>query len=82
MNEGEFTNTELQGTIGIDLGVKDTAILSTGKKYKNINKTAHVKRIKKRLKKLQRQVSRKYETNRQGKIYNKTNNIEKLEKKN
>lgn len=79
IEEGEFTNTELQGTIGIDLGVKDTAILSTGKKYKNINKTAHVKRIEKRLKKLQRQVSRKYETNRQGKIYNKTNNIEKLE---
>ena len=80
VEEGEYISEELKGVIGIDLGLKDTAILSTGKKYKNINKTAHIKRIEKRLKKLQRQVSRKYEQNRQGKIYNKTNNIVKLEK--
>lgn len=81
VEEEDYVSLELNGTIGIDLGLKDTAILSTGKKYKNINKTAHVKRIEKRLKKLQRQVSRKYESNRQGKIYNKTNNIEKINKK-
>jgi putative transposase len=80
VEEAENISSELNGTIGIDLGVKDTAILSTGKKYKNINKTAHVKSIEKRLKKLQRQVSRKYEQNRQGKQYIKTNNIIKLEK--
>lgn len=80
VEEAENISPELNGTIGIDLGLKDTAILSTGKKYKNINKTAHVKRIEKRLKKLQRQVSRKYEQNRQGKQYIKTNNIVKLEK--
>ena len=80
VEEADDISSELNGTIGIDLGLKDTAILSTGKKYKNINKTAHVKRIEKRLKKLQRQVSRKYEANKQGKIYNKTNNIVKLEK--
>ena len=81
VEEAEYISPELNGTIGIDLGLKDTAILNTGKKYKNINKTAHVKRIEKRLKKLQRQVSRKYEQNRQGKQYIKTNNIIKLEKK-
>lgn len=81
VEEAENISSELNGTIGIDLGLKDTAILSTGKKYKNINKTAHIKRIEKRLKKLQRQVSRKYEQNRQGKQYIKTNNIIKLEKK-
>ena len=80
VEEPDYISSELNGTIGIDLGVKDTAILSTGKKYKNINKTAHVKRIEKRLKKLQRQVSRKYECNRQGNQYIKTNNIVKLEK--
>ena len=80
VEEDDYISSELNGTIGIDLGLKDTAILSTGKKYKNINKTAHVKRIEKRLKKLQRQVSRKYESNRQGNQYIKTNNIVKLEK--
>jgi len=50
-------------SIGIDLGVKDLAIVSTGKVYKNINKTPKVKRLKKRLKKEQRIVSRKIEGN-------------------
>lgn len=80
VEEDDNISNELHGTIGIDLGLKDTAILSNGKKYKNINKTAHVNRIEKRLRKLQRQVNRKYEANRNGKIYNKTNNIIKLEK--
>ena len=51
---------ELTGeSIGIDLGVKDLAIVSTGKVYKNINKTPKVKKLKKRLKKEQRRVYRK-----------------------
>ena len=55
---------ELTGeSIGIDLGVKDLAIVSTGKVYKNINKTPKVKKLKKRLKKEQRRVSRKIEGN-------------------
>ena len=72
----ELTNVSL----GIDLGIKDLAICSDGTVYKNINKTYAVKKIEKRLKRLQRQVSRKYEMNRQGKKYIKTNNIIKLEK--
>lgn len=47
--------------IGIDLGVKDFAILSTGKIYKNINKTDKVKKLNKKLKHEQRKLSRKYE---------------------
>ncbi len=66
--------------IGIDLGIKDTAILSNGKKYKNINKKVNIKKTKKRLKRLQKQVSRKYENNKEGKRYHKTANIVKLEK--
>ena len=66
--------------LGVDLGVKELAVVSDGTVYKNINKTAHVRKLEKKLKRLQRQVSRKYEMNRQGNIYHKTNNIIKLEK--
>ena len=68
-------------SLGIDLGVKELAVCSDGKVYKNINKTHRAKKIEKRLKRLQRKVSRKYEKNKQGKKYNKTKNIEKLETK-
>ena len=68
-------------SIGIDLGVKDLAIVNVlDKPIKNINKTKRVKKLKKRLKRLQRQVSRKYEENRCGNKFVKTNNIIKLER--
>lgn len=69
-------------SVGIDLGIKDLAICShIDKPIKNINKSAKIRKIKKKLKKLQRQVSRKYEMNKDGNKYNKTNNIIKLERK-
>ena len=46
--------------IGIDLGIKDTAIISNGKVYKNINKSKKVKKLKKKLKREQRKLSRKF----------------------
>ena len=67
-------------SIGIDLGIKDLAICSNGMTFKNINKTKRVYRIKKRLRRLQRKCSRKYEMNKQGNQFIKTNNIIKLEK--
>ena len=66
--------------IGIDLGVKELAFCSNGMVFKNINKSLKVRKLKKKLKRLQRKVSRKYEMNRQGNKYIKTNNIIKLEK--
>ncbi len=48
--------------IGIDLGIKDTAICSNGIKFKNINKTSKVKKIERKLKREQRELSRKYES--------------------
>ena len=66
--------------LGIDLGVKDLAILSTGEKFKNINKTQKVKKLEKRKRRLQRKVSRKFEKNKQGDKYVKTNNIIRLQK--
>lgn len=50
-------------TIGIDLGIKDLAILSTGKVYVNINKTLRVKNLEKRLKREQRKLARKFLVN-------------------
>ena len=67
--------------IGIDLGVKDLAICSSGHVYKNINKTSRVRRLKKRQRRLQRQISRKYLKNKKGESYQKTSNIIKSEKK-
>ncbi len=48
--------------IGIDLGIKEFAICSNGKKFKNINKTSTVKKVEKKLKREQRKLSRKYES--------------------
>lgn len=50
-------------SLGIDLGVKDLAICSNGKVYKNINKTQRVKKLEKKLKREQRKLSRKIENN-------------------
>ncbi|MGE9999545.1 hypothetical protein ACQRC2_13575, partial [Catenibacterium mitsuokai] len=35
--------------IGIDLGLKDFAIVSNGKTYKNINKSAKLRKLEKKL---------------------------------
>ena len=48
--------------IGIDLGVKDFAICSNGKIYKNINKSSQIRKLHKKLKREQRSLSRKYES--------------------
>ncbi|WP_055666163.1 RNA-guided endonuclease InsQ/TnpB family protein [Desnuesiella massiliensis] len=68
-------------SIGIDVGVKDLAICSHKEEpYKNINKTKKVKKLEKKLRRLQRKVSIKYEKNKEGRSYVKTGNIIKLEK--
>ena len=63
----KVTNTINKG-LGVDLGIKDTAICSDGMVFKNINKTKRVKKIKKKLKREQRSLSRSIE-------YSKTNKI-------
>ncbi|MNN08572.1 putative transposase [compost metagenome] len=67
-------------SIGIDVGIKDLAICSNGMTFKNINKTGLVKKLEKRLRRLQRKVSRKYDLNKEGRKFVKTSNIIKLEK--
>ena len=68
-------------SLGIDLGVKELAVCSNGMVFKNINKTNQIKKLEKRLKHLQRKVSKKYESNKKGGRYLKTNNIKDLEKR-
>lgn len=81
----EYDNTPIELTnesVGIDLGIKNLAIVShIDKPFKNINKSKRVKKLNKRLKILQRQVSRKYQKNKQNGKFVKTKNIIKLEKK-
>ena len=52
--------------LGIDLGLKDFAVVSDGRVYKNINKTAGIRKLEKRLKRQQRSLSRKYENLKKG----------------
>ena len=66
-------------SLGIDLGIKELAVCSFGGEklvFHNINKTKRMKNLEKKLKHIQRVISRKYKTN---KNYNKTNNIIKYE---
>ena len=53
--------------IGIDLGIKEFAVCSNGKVYKNINKSLRVRKLEKKLKREQRKLSRKYEALRETK---------------
>ncbi len=47
--------------VGIDLGLKEFAVISNGTFKKNINKTVTIKKLEKKLKREQRKLSRKYE---------------------
>jgi putative transposase len=76
----EHEDQELSGeTVGIDLGVKELAVCSNGVIFKNINKTSVVRKTEKRLRRLQRKASRKYDMNKEGNRFVKTCNIIKVE---
>ena len=58
--EEEMPVVQLTGeSLGIDIGIKDLAVCSNGMTFKNINKSKEVRRLKKSLKRKQRQCSRK-----------------------
>lgn len=65
--------------VGIDLGIKTLATVSDGTTVPNIKTFRRVRILNKRLKRLQRKVSRKYHINKCNK-HNKTKNIIKLER--
>ena len=70
---------EYRDGIGVDLGIKTLATFSDGTRVPNIKNFRRVRILEKRLKRLQRKVSRKYLINKCNK-HNKTKNIIKLEK--
>ena len=65
--------------VGIDLGIKTLATMSDGTSVPNIKTFRRVRILTKRLKRLQRKVSRKYRINKCNR-YHKTKNIIKLER--
>lgn len=71
-------------TMGVDLGVKNLAIVEFGGEqftFHNINKSQKMRQLQEQLKHLRRSISRKYEANRIGNKYVKTNNIRREEDK-
>ena len=75
LSNNNIANNSNEG-IGIDLGLKDFAIISNGKTYKNINKSARIKNLEKRLMRQQRCFSRKYNNLKKGE-YTQGTNIQK-----
>ena len=73
----KIANNSKEG-IGIDLGLKDFAIVSNGKTYKNINKSAKLKKLEKQLIREQRSLSRKYENLKKGESTQKNIQKQKL----
>ncbi len=62
--EVEVSTKEEQLTqegVGIDLGIKTLAVCSNDATFPNINKTVHVRKLEKKLRREQRSLSRKYE---------------------
>ena len=59
--------------IGIDLGIKNLAVVSNGNTYKNINKSAKLKKLEKQLCREQRCLSRKYENLKKGEAAQRAN---------
>lgn len=78
----EVPNTKIVNNnnsgIGIDLGIKNFAIVSNGKTYKNINKSAKIKKLEKKLRREQRCFSRKYENLKKGESTQKNIQKQKL----
>lgn len=70
--------------LGIDLGLKEFAVLSTRKTYKNIHKLRLIRNIEKRLKREQKRLSKKYENKKKGvatlnkNIHKKISKIQKI----
>ena len=75
--DNKVVNNSNEG-IGIDLGLKDFAIVSNGKAYKNINKSARLKKLEKQLIREQRCLSRKYENSKKGESTQKNIQKQKL----
>ena len=75
--DAEITIHSNEG-LGIDLGLKDFAIVSNGKTFKNINKSIRLRKLEKKLRREQRCLSRKYENLKKGESTQKNIQKQKL----
>ena len=64
--------------IGIDLGLKNFAVISNGKIYKNINKSIRLKKLERQLQREQKCLSRKYNKFKKGESTQKNLQKQKL----
>ena len=67
--------------VGIDIGIKNTISTSNGIVEPNINNERAIIKLERRKKIFQRKIAKKYQKNKQGNKYIKTNSIKKLERK-
>ncbi len=75
--DNKIANNSNHG-IGIDLGLKNFAICSDGKTYRNVNKSAKLKKLEKQLRREQRCLSHKYENLKKGESAQKNIQKQKL----
>ena len=61
----DIANNSNEG-VGIDLGLKEFAVVSNGRTYQNINKSGRIRKLEKQLRREQRCLSRKYENLKKG----------------
>ena len=78
VNETNKLDTKVTNSIGIDLNI-NSIVTSVDKRYETVNKEIRVKNLNKRLKKIQRKLSKKYLIKEKEKRTSK-NNIIKLKK--
>jgi len=73
------SSTQNETGIGIDLGIKEFAVVSDGQIFENTNKTQEIKNLEKKLRREQRSLSRKYEEKKKRgeELRTKSTNIEK-----
>lgn len=75
-------NSSSNPGLGIDIGVKNLAVVSDGHVFENINKRSRIKNLEKKLRREQRRLSRKYESSKKSKKGNATRqNIQKQQLK-
>lgn len=70
--------------MGIDLGIKELAVVAIGNAklvFHNINKSKKIRKLEDRINDLQRRISHKYNMNKDGNAFIKTNNIVRCEDK-
>ena len=77
VSDTKLANNTNEG-VGVDLGLKEFAVVSNGKTYKNINKSAKMKKLEEQLRRAQRSLSRKYENAKKGESTQKNIRKQKL----